>query len=62
VFQKHTKHTLFAVFSGWTVSVIAVVNTVKLLDAVLAQEQGTLCFWFLVQTLCCGHCVERFLG
>ena len=39
-------------FSGWIVSGIAVVNTVKLLDVVLAQEQRTLC-----RPQCCQHCV-----
>mgnify|MGYP000721602883 CR=1 FL=1 len=50
--QKHTKHTLFAVFWDWVVSGIAVVNTVKLLDAVLGGEQGALC-----RPPCSEHCV-----
>ena len=37
VIQKHTKHTLFAVFLGFVQSGITVLNTVKLLSAWLAQ-------------------------
>ena len=62
VIQKHTKHTLFAVFLGSVQSGITVLNTVKLLDAVLAREQGALC-----RPQCCQHCVvgmwfKHFVG
>ena len=39
-------------FSVWEVGGITVLNTVKLLDAVLAQELGALC-----RPQCCQHCV-----
>ena len=49
-------------FSGWTVSGIAVVNTVKLLDAVLARVQGTVFSDFGSNTVLPTLCWRSFVG